>query len=149
MFFLQSSLDLQVIKSYLDSKQEFFQCFLISSLKSLLYPLRLAVASEGFLFTAEFSLAKHMKSGLDSGWLSAVKCDTSLRLPLAPTPASYNSHHAPKTSSQSPLIRVHQGLAQPQGYVSFLTMSLPGAGSAEYNGLQFCTSGFQLRTKQV
>lgn len=149
MFFLQSSFDLQVIKSYLDSKQKFFQCFLISSLKSLLCPFRLTIASESFLFTAELSPAKHMKSGLDGGWLSAVKCDTSLRLPLALTPAPYNSHHALETSSQSPLIQVHQGLAQPQGYVSFLIMNLPRAESAEYNGPQFCTSGFQLRTKQV
>lgn len=76
-------------------------------------------ASEGLLFPVGFILAEHMKSSLDGGWLSAVKCDTNLRLPLALTPAPYNSHHAPKRSSENPLIQVHQGLTEPEGYVSF------------------------------
>lgn len=77
------------------------------------------VASEGLLFPAAFILAEHMKSSLDGGWLSVVKCDTNLRLPLALTPAPYNSHHAPKMSSENPLIQVHQGLTQLEGYIQF------------------------------
>lgn len=101
-FFLQSSLDLRVIESHLDLKQELFQCLWFSPSKACSVPSDLHAASEGLLFSVGFTLAEHMKSSLDGGWLSAVKCDTDLHLPLALTPAPCNSHHAPKNEFRKP-----------------------------------------------
>lgn len=101
-FFLQSSPNLRVIKNYLDLKQELFQCLWFPPSKGCSVPSGLHIASEGLLFPVGFMLAEHMKSSLDGGWLSAVKCDTDLHLPLALTPAPYNSHHAPKNEFRKP-----------------------------------------------
>lgn len=101
-FFLQSSLDLRVIKNYLDLKQELFQWLWFPPSKACSVPSGLYTASEGSLFPVRFTLVEHMKSSLDGGWLSAVKCDTDLHLPLALTPAPYNSHHAPKNEFRKP-----------------------------------------------
>lgn len=100
--FFQSSPNLRVIKNYLDLKQELFQCLWLPPSKGCSVPSGLHIASEGLLFPVGFTLAEHMKSSLDGGWLSAVKCDTDLHLPLALTPAPYNSHHAPKNEFRKP-----------------------------------------------